>query len=599
MEELSQDEEISLIIGQAEEILYQYLESGVFRIPQSSDIVQGKIELWDSRNGSWTKQLIDADQLITLQNFSDDLDERVSSGAIPASWIPSLTLLLNVFLEENSFYDEIETEAKRQVARNSVEPVTRILLEGERIIPRGTLVTEEDMLKIKVLGSYTSAAFSYFLLGSMILLLAFFLAGVYITRPPLMTVSVHRSEFFIFLGFLLFYFLLNLIIIRFFDPQVFPAAVFLPGAMVSMMVAILISPQAGVSITLLYSLGYLIQNGMDATGFLFTFLTGITGTISVINAEKRGNLIRSSFLSALSGGLILLSLGLLGKEPVRILFTFVGMGLLNGLGCGILNLGVLPFIEHVLNSATAFRLRELSDLNTPLFKRMLVLAPGTYSHSIAVANLAESAAREIGANGLIARVGAYYHDIGKIEQAEYFAENQTAGNKHDDLKSTLSIAVIKSHVKLGVEKAKEIGLPQAIIDIVAQHHGSGLISYFYIQALKEQEGSSKIKKEDYSYNGQPPLTREAAIVMLADSVEAASRTLEKPNVAKLEKFVWDIIMSRINEGQMRRCELTFKDMETIKKTFVQILAGYFHTRIEYPDEKEALKQIANGKARLK
>jgi hypothetical protein len=369
--------------------------------------------------------------------------------------------------------------------------------------------------------------------------------------------------------------------------------------MVSMMVAILISPQAGVMITLLYSLGYLIQNGMDAPGFLFTFLTGITGTISVINAEKRGTLIRSSFLSALAGGLILLALGLLGKEPASTLFTFLGIGLLNGLICGILNLGVLPFIEHILNSATAFRLRELSDLNTPLFKRMLVLAPGTYSHSIAVANLAESAAREIGANGLIARVGAYYHDIGKIEQAEYFAENQTKGNKHDDLKSTLSIAVIKSHVKLGIEKAKDLALPQAIIDIVAQHHGSGLISYFYIQALKEQEGSSKIKKEDYSYNGQPPLTREAAIVMLADSVEAASRTLEKPNVAKLEKFVWDIIMNRINEGQMRRCELTFKDMESIKKTFVQILAGYFHTRIEYPDEKETLKNIANGKARLK
>lgn len=597
--ELSRDEDISSIIGQAEELLYQYLEAGVFRLPQSSEIVQSKIELWDSRNGSQTKELIDVKQVITLKNFPDDLERRVSSGELPPAWVPSLKLLLDVFLEENSFYDEIETETKRQAARNSVEPVTKILLEGERIIPRGTIVTEEDMIKIKVLGSYTSAAFSSFLTGTMVLLLAFFLAGAYLTRPPLMSVPLIRQEFFIFLSFLVFYFLLNLIVRRFFNPQLIPVSVFLPGAMVSMMVAILISPQAGIMVTLLYSLGYLIQTGMDAPGFLFTFLTGITGTISVINAEKRGNLIRSSFLSALSGGFILLSLGLLGKESTRTLFIFLGMGLFNGLVCGILNLGVLPFIEHILNSATAFRLRELSDLNTPLFKRMLVLAPGTYSHSIAVANLAESAAREIGANGLVARVGAYYHDIGKIEQAEYFAENQTAGNKHDDLKSTLSIAVIKSHVKLGVEKAKDLGLPQAIIDIVAQHHGSGLISYFYIQALKEQEGSSKIKKEDYSYNGQPPLTREAAIVMLADSVEAASRTLEKPNVAKLEKFVWEIIMTRINEGQMRRCDLTFRDMESIKKTFVQILAGYFHTRIEYPDEKEALKIIANGKARLK
>ena len=153
MAQLSQDEDIAAIISQAEELIYQYLEEGVFRLPQSSEIVQNKIELWDSRNGTQTKELIDAGQLITLKNFPEDLENRVSSGDLPASWVPSLKLLLNVFLEENSFYDEIETETKRQSARNSVEPVTKILLKGERIIPRGTLVTEEDMIKLKVLGS--------------------------------------------------------------------------------------------------------------------------------------------------------------------------------------------------------------------------------------------------------------------------------------------------------------------------------------------------------------------------------------------------------------------------------------------------------------
>lgn len=504
-----------------------------------------------------------------------------------------------MFLEENTFYDDIETEEKRQAARDAVNPVTRLLLKGERIIQKGNIVTEEDMVKVKALGSYTSAASSFNLFGTLILLVTLFILGAIFLAPPLSLRSLKRPQILFFLGFLVFFFLVALLILRVFDPAHYPLSVFLPSSMISMMIAIILSPQAGIFMTIFYSLGYLLQTGMDSYGFLFAFITGTIGTITVINAEKRSSLIRSSLLLAAVGGLVLLGIGFLERQSVQMLFSFFGLGFLNGLACGILTLGLLPFVEHILNSATAFRLRELSDLNTPLFKRMLVLAPGTYSHSISVANMAESAAREIGANGLLTRVGAYYHDIGKIEQAEYFAENQTAGNKHDDLKATLSTTVIKSHVKIGVEKAKELGLPQEVIDIVSQHHGSGLISYFYIQALKEQEGNSKINREDFSYTGVPPMSREAAIVMLADSVEAASRTLEKPNIAKLEKFVWEIIMNRIKEAQMSRCDLTFKDMETIKKTFVQILAGYFHTRIEYPDEQEAAQIISGGRKNIK
>jgi putative nucleotidyltransferase with HDIG domain len=216
---------------------------------------------------------------------------------------------------------------------------------------------------------------------------------------------------------------------------------------------------------------------------------------------------------------------------------------------------------------------------------MLTLAPGTYSHSVSVANLAESAAREIGANSLLARVGAYYHDIGKIDQSEYFVENQPdSSNKHDELKPSLSAAVIKSHVKIGIEKARELKLPEEVIEIVAQHHGSGLINYFYSEALKADGGT---KPEDFSYNGMPPASREAAVVMLADTVEASTRTLSNPTVAKLDKFIWKQMMNKFETHQLDNCDLTFKDLEKIKGTFVQILAGHFHTRIEYPDQKES------------
>jgi putative nucleotidyltransferase with HDIG domain len=233
---------------------------------------------------------------------------------------------------------------------------------------------------------------------------------------------------------------------------------------------------------------------------------------------------------------------------------------------------------------------ELSDLNSPIFKKMLSLAPGTYNHSIMVANLAESACTRIGANALLARVGGYYHDIGKIDQARYFIENQRELNLHDDLKPSLSAAVIKSHVKGGIEKGKEQKLPKEVIDIIAQHHGKGLISYFYHRALESEKNqkvsSQKVSSDDYTYTGEWPKTKEAAVVMLADAAEASSRTLKNPSVARLEKFLWSIIMEKFNSGELNKSNLTFNELDEIKDTFVHVLAGYYHSRIEYPNQKE-------------
>jgi putative nucleotidyltransferase with HDIG domain len=202
-----------------------------------------------------------------------------------------------------------------------------------------------------------------------------------------------------------------------------------------------------------------------------------------------------------------------------------------------------------------------------------------------VANLAEAACQDIGANALLARVGAYYHDLGKMENPEYFVENQTDHNKHDDISPRLSATVIRSHVKLGIEKARALGLPREVIDIMGEHHGNSVIAWFYNKALKQEGGEgnkSPVNMEDFMYPGNPPRSRESAVVMLADTTEAAARTLDKPTVARLEKFIQELINAKVEHGQLARSELTFRDLETIKNAFVRVLVGYYHSRIEYP-----------------
>ena len=586
-------EDIQEIIIFGESLLIDFMETGVFSFTSRDYPYNERVELKTANNKSEESVSYLTKDIITLNNVDTHIDAMINSEEIPAGWRDVLLVITGVFLKENVFYDTATTEAKRTEAESRVEPVSRLLVEGERVIQKGVIVTAEDLEKIKVLGNRALTLSNYSIFGSFFYLLILFILAWILISPVFSKIRVSRTHVLIMIISMLVYFLTAMIIIRFGKfPDEIPLSLILPSSMISIMVTILINSRIGVFITIIYSLGLLLQTGMEPYSFVFALFTGIIGAIGVSNYEKRGYLIRVTGIIILTGGFTMFVIGLLKGLNFSKLLTFIGFGSLNGLSCGILAVGILPFIEHVLNAATPSRLMELSDLNTPLFKKMLVLAPGTYGHSLSVANLSESAARAIGANALLARVGAYYHDIGKIDQAEYFAENQTSGNKHDELKPTLSTTVIKTHVKIGVEKGKELSLPREVINIIDQHHGSGLISYFYIQAMKEQNG--KVKPEDFSYNGIPPQSREAAIVMLADSVEAASRTLTKPNIAKLEKFIWEIIMDKIEKQQMSGCDLTFHDMEIIKKTFVQILAGHFHTRIEYPDMKTVKQNNGNG-----
>jgi putative nucleotidyltransferase with HDIG domain len=333
----------------------------------------------------------------------------------------------------------------------------------------------------------------------------------------------------------------------------------------------------------LMALGVLAATGFSPGPALFSLLSGVAGVSVMRITGKRIDLVKSAcILAMINPAIIGVLLIALPGSTGGITFALVGSSI-NGFMSGILVIGFLPILESLLNTSTSFRLIEFSDLNSPIMKKMLLSVSGTYNHSIMVATLAESACREIGADPLLARVGAYYHDVGKMDQSEYFVENQTEYNKHLDINPRLSATIIRSHVKQGVEKARQMRLPREVIDIIAEHHGNSVISYFYNEAKKQNDN---VDPEDFTYPGNPPRSRESAVVMLADVVEAACRTLEKPSVPRLEKFINELVNKKIETNQLDNSDLTFHEIGIIKKAFVSILAGYYHSRIEYPNQKD-------------
>ncbi len=321
----------------------------------------------------------------------------------------------------------------------------------------------------------------------------------------------------------------------------------------------------------------------DASFTVYAFVGSIAAAFSVIRCKKRSGILKGGGVviaaNVITVIIILLFRGELFtvKTPPSILF-----GALCGVSVAALVSLLLPVIEYLFKVTTDISLLELLDLNQPLMKNLMVTAPGTYHHSVIVGNLAESAAEIVGANPLLARVSAYYHDIGKVKMPDYFVENQSgAVNKHEKLTPHMSSMIITNHVKEGLELARTYKLPEPICDIIAQHHGTMLISYFY-QKAKETTGNGQPAEEDYRYLGPKPQSRVAALVMMADGVEAASRVLTDPTPARIASLVDRIINHIFLEGQLDECELTLKDIHEIKKRFTYILTGIFHKRVDYP-----------------
>ena len=314
-------------------------------------------------------------------------------------------------------------------------------------------------------------------------------------------------------------------------------------------------------------------------GILF-LISAILSSILVWGVRRRIAIIRAGFIIGFIQVISLVFIeGFLIHDPRR--YTTL---MLNGIVSGIIVAGILPVFEYLFKTATNISLLELTDFNHPLLQRMVQEAPGTYHHSLLVGNLSEAACSAVGANALLARLGAYYHDIGKLQKPEYFSENQDIrGSKHDTLSPQMSKLLITNHVKEGVELAKKYKLNPRLIDFILQHHGTSLVYYFYRRALENLEEDQELKEEGFRYPGPKPQTKEAAIVLLADSVEAATWALKEHTPVNIEEVVRKIINNKFIDGQLDECELTLKDLDKIASVFVRILSGIYHSRITYPE----------------
>jgi putative nucleotidyltransferase with HDIG domain len=307
----------------------------------------------------------------------------------------------------------------------------------------------------------------------------------------------------------------------------------------------------------------------------------------VWQARRRSKIITAGFCVGIAQAVCLIiffrQLGIKGVSVLK----FGAAPFFNGIFGAFLAAGFLPAFEYLFKVVTDISLLELADFNHPLLKRLVLEAPGTYHHSLMVGNLAEIASEAVGANALLSRVGAYYHDIGKLEKPEYFSENMDKyASKHDSLNASMSKLVIMDHVKTGVELAKKSRLNDAIIDFICQHHGTSLVYYFYRRALESTENQEGVEEEVYRYPGPKPQSKETAIVLLADSAEAACRSLEEPTAERISDMVRRIINNKFIDGQLDMCDLTLKDLEKIATTFIHILGAFYHSRIEYPDQNK-------------
>ena len=574
----------SRLLDDARSLIEVVLSRGVVDLaPYHEEAMSaGAIELRRMQDGLAQSEEVPLDQVLTPDNIASLADARAGEQAGNPDEKHAILALLRSFAPANCFYDAALTRERRAAARANVDPVVEKLARGQVLVRSGDIITEPIALRIQALSSYTKALDVNGIIGSILFLLATMSLAVYLLSMRGAGPAIRRGSALLLLGLGLAHLVVSALVTRFVElPDWVPVSAAIPTATMSMLIAILVSTPAGVFFSLVVSLALLLLTGLSVHGFLFAFLSGVAATAVVLDAERRLDLIKAGLLLSVLSAAVLAVLGVLANDATGRLLPLVVWGAANGFLSSILTLAFLPVFEYLLNAPTRFKLMELSDLNSPIFKKMLSQAPGTYTHSISVANLAETACEAIGANSLLARVSAYYHDIGKVDQADYFIENQKAFNRHDEMKPSLSAAVIKSHVRIGIEKARELKLPQAIVDIIAQHHGRGLITFFYNRAVKEGK-NPRISRDDYTYPGVRPKTREAAVLMLADGVEAASRTLKRPTEARLESLVQDMIMEKFSSGELGDSSLTLRDLESIRKSFVHILEGYFHTRIEYP-----------------
>ncbi len=477
-------------------------------------------------------------------------------------------------LKPNYLYDQTLTNQAKDLAASQVEKV--IYIKGQYIVNAGQPITEAQMemlselglLKDKVDFSLIFGVFvAVFICLGIIVLYIFYFEKELLDNPIIL----------LMIGLILILSLGLSYVTSLLNPYLVPAA------MAGMLLAILTKPRIAMVINMVLAVLISYMLGMQIYALLMTLAGGMVGIMFVQARQHRYVIVWAGIAVSLVSIMAILSSEMLSSGGWNRPLNSSFYGLMSGMLASVLTIGTLPIWENLFNIITPLRLMELANPNQPLLKRLLMETPGTYHHSIIVANLAESAADAIGANGLMARVGAYYHDVGKLVRPYYFKENQLySENPHDKLNPVLSKKIITSHTKDGIELAKKYKIPVVIQDFISQHHGTTPVAYFFHKA---KENNSDIEIEDFRYTGPKPTSKEVALVMLADTVEAAVRAMSDRNAEKIEEQIRKLIRDKLLDGQLDNAALTIKDLDTAATSFTKVISGIFHERIEYPDIK--------------
>lgn len=486
-------------------------------------------------------------------------------------------------IKANFFFDDAKTEELRKKAADEVERV--IIKKDQIIIKNGEPVTQGqvDLLwKLGLLNEHPKFQWSLYISLGVLVFVVLALQWLYLNRYYKHILNDNNKIILINL--------LNCVAVILARTVGMISPFLIPFACIPFLLTLLINYKISLVLSVMNIVLIAVSVQFNSEIIILAIVGTALGSIVLRKMQDRNDIIFSTLLVTAASIICTFCIGIILSNDIVEIIKKTGAATLGGIFSGIMTVGLLPFLENTFDVVTILKLLELANPNHPLLKKLLIEAPGTYHHSIMVANLAEVAADEVGANSVLARVGSYYHDVGKIKRPFFFKENQMGmENPHSKIAPNLSALIITSHVKDGLELAKEARVPQNILDIIEQHHGNSLVKYFYITAKNKAEDKDSIKDEDFRYQGQIPISKEAAIVMLADSVEAAVRSICDPSIDKIEIMVNNIFKDKLNDGQLNECQLTFNELEKVKKAFLKALIGMYHQRIEYPEESKRIE----------
>lgn len=492
-----------------------------------------------------------------------------------------LKLVVSNEIKPNLFYDSEKTDELIKEAEKNTDKV--LIKKNQIIVKEGEPVTTNQIDILKSLGilnedTNQGNTVIYIALAAFLFLILY-IGNWYIYRHYKAIFNDNKKIILINLITLISIILARVLVVL--SPYL------IPFACAPMLMALLVNYKIALFTNTLNILMLAIIVGFDPQIIILAVLSTLLGSTILKKMQQRNDALYATLFIAAISAIINFSLGVILSSNTKEVILNSAYVVVGTLLAGILAIGFLPFLEAAFDVVTTLKLLELSNPNSPLLKKLLMEAPGTYHHSMLVANLSEMAAEEVGANPVITRIGAYYHDVGKISRPYFFKENQISKeNPHDKITGNLSTLIILSHVKDGLELAKEYNLPKVIQDIIAQHHGTTLVKYFYYTLKNNSENPDEIKEEDYRYPGPIPNSKEAGIIMLADSTEAAVRSINDHTKEKIEKMVYEIIEDKLHTGQLDECDLTLKDLSKIRNCFLTGLNGIYHKRIEYPTEKK-------------